>query len=203
MNSSGIVAQSIAGGGGSGGFSGSFTYASGGFPFSDSIRGSGGSGNTAGVVQVASTGNITTQKSNSEGIFAQSVGGGGGKGGFSLTAKVTEDQTTLPPGYDPGIGGKLKGGVGGAGGTGNNVSVQSTGTIMTSGSVQTAFCAVGRRRRRRGRLRDRGRHVGKWGDERQSGRWRGRLGQHGRAGLCAGHALREFLGPRLLRHHAG
>ena len=69
--SKGIFAQSVGGGGGEGGSSGGMV----------SVGGRGGAGGFGSLVQVTNGGSITTIGDNSGGIFAQSVGGGGGDGG--------------------------------------------------------------------------------------------------------------------------
>ena len=89
-----ISAQSIGGGGGSGGFSvaGSLFGAANSSPKIDvSIGGSGDGGGAAGAVDVGAeddyiTGMIETLGDGSYGISALSLGGGGGNGGFSVGA---------------------------------------------------------------------------------------------------------------------
>jgi uncharacterized protein YhjY with autotransporter beta-barrel domain len=123
----GILAQSIGGGGGSGGFS---VAASAGFSFAGSLSfgGKGGAGSHAGEVNVGTAadeilGTITTEGMHSYGIFAQSVGGGGGDGGFSVAASLTG-----------GAGGALSfGGGAGSGGRGGNASLYSGANILTNG----------------------------------------------------------------------
>jgi hypothetical protein len=75
----GILAQSVGGGGGNA--TGSFVMAGGSF----SIGGDGAAGNKSGIVNVFANGNIKTRGENSQGILAQSVGGGGGNGGFAIS----------------------------------------------------------------------------------------------------------------------
>ncbi len=71
-NSAGVVAQSIGGGGGVGPNSNGWF----------AIGGNGGAGANAGAVSVALTGTtVATFGFNSAGVLAQSIGGGGGKGG--------------------------------------------------------------------------------------------------------------------------
>jgi uncharacterized protein with beta-barrel porin domain len=123
-DSKGILAQSVGGGGGDGGFSivaradvgailGGVTL---------SLGGAGGSGNTAGNVEVTSTGAvIRTLGDRSTGIFAQSVGGGGGNGGFSIAAGLTNGiELSVSDGGDSGSGGNA-----------GTVSVTSAGSIST------------------------------------------------------------------------
>ncbi|MBB3808182.1 autotransporter outer membrane beta-barrel domain-containing protein [Pseudochelatococcus contaminans] len=85
-NSHGIFAQSIGGGGGN---SGNYANAAEGrLTFTVGVGATGGSGGTGGLVKVTNeTGAvIATEQDGSHGIFAQSIGGGGGNGG-SLTAE--------------------------------------------------------------------------------------------------------------------
>ena len=108
----GILAQSIGGGGGSGGNSkGVFA-----------VGGDGGNavnGNTATVDVLA---NITTYGINSDGIAVQSIGGGGGKGGDAVGTGVLVNMVI--------------GGLGGAGGDGSTASVssQAGSVIETNGA---------------------------------------------------------------------
>jgi hypothetical protein len=51
-----------------------------------SLGGPGGTGAVANTAQVTDFGNITTAGAQSNGIRAQSVGGNGGDGGFSILA---------------------------------------------------------------------------------------------------------------------
>ena len=83
--SAGIIAQSVGGGGGNGGHAvadgsgGSITVNIG-------VGGTGGAGGSGGAVLVDNgTGAILTTGANADGIFAQSVGGGGGVGGHAAT----------------------------------------------------------------------------------------------------------------------
>ena len=125
----GIFAQSIGGGGGDGGFA--FTGALG---FGDeenlnatvAIGGFGSDGGTASTVTVISSSAITTQGDNSVGIFAQSVGGGGGSGGLAVSGTLGLSETS-------GNVGVTIGGFAGNGSTSNNVSVTNSGSIATSG----------------------------------------------------------------------
>ncbi|WP_395672701.1 hypothetical protein [Inquilinus sp.] len=71
-NARGIIAQSLAGGGGTGGAAWGTAHAGG---------GAGAAGGTSGEVDVINTGSITTAGSNAHGILLQSIGGGGGAGG--------------------------------------------------------------------------------------------------------------------------
>ena len=122
-NSTGILAQSIGGGGGNGAFSLSAAGGSG-DGLNQSVGGSGGMGGKGGLVTVTNAGQIQTDGALSYGIYAQSIGGGGGKGGFSVAGTFTSGAgltTTV-------------GGTGGNGGVGGDVVVNNTGTIMVNGA---------------------------------------------------------------------
>jgi hypothetical protein len=127
--SSGIKVQSVGGGGGDGGFS----FAGGisgpkSLNAQIAIGGSGGTGNTGGIVDVTNNGQILTSGFQSHGIFAESVGGGGGTGGSSITATLGIADKTV------GVGVSLGGG-GGIGGFGQLVSVTNNESITTQGNV--------------------------------------------------------------------
>jgi hypothetical protein len=72
-----IFAQSIGGGGGSGG---------GGFSAFYSGGGSGGAGGNGSTVRVTNSATLTTERLDSRGIYAQSIGGAGGDGGDSAAS---------------------------------------------------------------------------------------------------------------------
>jgi len=129
----GILAQSIGGGGGNGGFSGSL---GGGMSMAVGVSlGGNGAGGSADIVQVTSTGNISTNFDNSSGIVAQSIGGGGGNGGFAVAiAGAIGDP-------DAATGAVAIGGKGGVGGVGKDVTVTSTGTIITTGKFSYGILA--------------------------------------------------------------
>ncbi|MBW8882535.1 MAG: hypothetical protein JF615_14275, partial [Asticcacaulis sp.] len=91
----GIFAQSVGGGGGDGGSSSGPLL---------SVGGDGKSGGDGANVTVNNTGWITTEGKDAHGVFAQSVGGGGGNGGSADSEGV--------------FGGIALGGKGGAGGKG-------------------------------------------------------------------------------------
>ncbi|WP_270933923.1 autotransporter outer membrane beta-barrel domain-containing protein [Falsiroseomonas oryzae] len=134
----GILAQSIGGGGGAGGWAGmlSMTASYGGaLSVGAAMGGAGGSGGNASTVSVAHTGAITTWGPSSEAILAQSQGGGGGNAGgiASITAAASP-------------GGSIAGSInigqsGGGGGTADAVTVTSTGTLTTHGAQSAAISA--------------------------------------------------------------
>jgi uncharacterized protein YhjY with autotransporter beta-barrel domain len=153
----GILAQSIGGGGGNGGWSCDGTL--GNFSIdattkcnvsaNESLGGSGGSGNTGGAVTVTNKGeivnvkqyippaNIFTQGDSSYGIFAQSVGGGGGNGGFSFNGTLSsttgsDGKTWYGSGVNLQVGATI-GGFGGLGADAGTVNVDNDGNITTAG----------------------------------------------------------------------
>jgi uncharacterized protein YhjY with autotransporter beta-barrel domain len=128
-NSSGILAQSIGGGGGNGGFS---VAASVGLlaGVSVGVGGSGGSGGASDDVIVSNLSNISTLGANSSGILAQSIGGGGGSGGFSAGGTLG--------GYGVAV---SVGGTGSSGGTSGTATVNSSGAISTAGDNATGILA--------------------------------------------------------------
>ncbi|MEM7170567.1 MAG: autotransporter outer membrane beta-barrel domain-containing protein [Pseudomonadota bacterium] len=138
-SASAIYAQSLGGGGGSGGFSvaAGITIDPDGPSATTgvSVGGSGSGGGIGDTVEVESTGDLQTGGANASAIFAQSVGGGGGDGGFSV-------EGTLTIGADGGgsIGVSL-GGSAGDGGTADQVSVSSAGTVITAGNGSSGILA--------------------------------------------------------------
>ncbi|MEP9386446.1 autotransporter outer membrane beta-barrel domain-containing protein [Mesorhizobium sp. KR9-304] len=127
IQSHALLAQSIGGGGGSGGFS-----VSGGGP-AVAIGGDGGAAGSSRRVYVSNTGTLSTDKDLSIGLFAQSVGGSGGDGGFSIAG-----------GAFAAIG---VGGAGGGGGNGgsvddiNAVEVHNNANITTRGALAHGILA--------------------------------------------------------------
>ncbi len=123
--SSGIFAQSVGGGGGNGGFAFAGTVSKG-LGVSLSFGGKAGGGNDANLVTVNSGADIETDGRDAHGIVAQSIGGGGGRGGASVAVSGSD-----------GIAASLAfGGSGGSGGKGGTVTLGSatnplTGTITT------------------------------------------------------------------------
>ena len=114
----GILAQSVGGGGGTGGYSigASLGLISG----SITVGGSGGSGGAGGVVNVTNNAAVSTTGEQGFGILAQSIGGGGGAGGYSLSADVAVAAL-----------GFTLGGKGTAGGQGGVVTLINSGAITT------------------------------------------------------------------------
>ena len=130
IGSHGIVAQSIGGAGGEGGFAISASIGSGslgaGITAQVSVGGSGGSGNHGGIVSVQRAGDITTEAADAHAVLAQSIGGSGGAGGFSFSGNIGA-------GISPSV---AIGGAGGGGSYGNTVNIGTedspTGGILTT-----------------------------------------------------------------------
>jgi hypothetical protein len=115
-----IFAQSIGGGGGVGGTG---TGEDGGAII---VGGSGSAGGKGGAINVTVTGDITTYGDGAHGIFAQSVGGGGGVGGDASGNNPTLQSHAMTIGV--GVGGSA-----GGGGNGGDITIGTTGNIVTSG----------------------------------------------------------------------
>ncbi len=126
----GVFAQSVGGGGGNGGTSVAIA-ASTGASLSVSVGGAGGAAGTGGTVDVNSYTDITTTGDRSHGILAQSIGGGGGNGGFSVSGAIGST-------YSGGVG---IGGAAGDGSTSDDVSVNSVGNISTQGTYAHSIFA--------------------------------------------------------------
>jgi len=127
----GIQVQSVGGGGGNGGFAFSGTAPFAGISASFALGGSGGKGGDGDQVYVNEKGLVSTGGDGSIGIFAQSVGGGGGSGGGAVSAAV---------------GGAFSlslsvGGSAGDGGSGDNVTVNKVGDILTVGAQSHGILA--------------------------------------------------------------
>ncbi|MBW3098359.1 autotransporter outer membrane beta-barrel domain-containing protein [Pseudohoeflea coraliihabitans] len=121
----GLFAQSVGGGGGNGGGSVGVA-AGGGYNLSLAIGGKGGAGGASNTVNVDSVGRIATQGKLSHGIMAQSVGGGGGNGGFSVAASLG------------GFSGSVAlGGAAGVGGAGKSVTVNAAAGDVTDAGIST------------------------------------------------------------------
>ncbi len=130
-----IVAQSIGGGGGAGGFAGTLAGGLGDKAnIAAAIGGKGGTGGSASNVMVLNSGAIRTRADASYGVFAQSVGGGGGDGGFGLAAALGTKEKAV--GLAVAIGGS-----GGSGGKGGGVDVENRNQIDTSGEKSHGILA--------------------------------------------------------------
>ncbi len=131
----GILAQSLGGGGGNGGFAGSLT-ATGAVGVSVSVGGTGGAGGSSGSVNVTSTGDIATVFDVSGGILAQSIGGGGGNGGFAIALSGAASIADIGATAAVSVGGH-----GGVAGTASDSSVTSTGLVLTQGNGSNGVAA--------------------------------------------------------------
>ncbi len=134
--SKGIIAQSIGGGGGKGGTAvGEGQDSTPDLSIALSAGGDGSGGGAGGEVDIAlgSTSTIATQGYASIGIFAQSIGGGGGLGadGSGSAAGTDGNPGTISIGADGG-------GSGGAAGSGSSVTLSGGGAVQTSGEAAHA-----------------------------------------------------------------
>ena len=127
----GVYAQSVGGGGGNGGVAVAASAAVQGIAASFAIGGDGEAGGNGGKVDVGKdapiTGAIDTKGAGAHGLFAQSVGGGGGRGGLSVAGTIS---------VGSGASGSLTmslGGSGGVGGAADTVTVNSAADISTKG----------------------------------------------------------------------
>ena len=130
-NSMGVFAQSVGGGGGKGGFSLSASGSSG-SGTATSLGGTGGAGGSAGTVAVTNSGTIDDKGAISYGVFAQSVGGGGGVAGLAISGTLAEGSSGLT---------SALGGTGGGGGNGGLVNVTNTGSITVEGAASVGILA--------------------------------------------------------------
>ncbi|GAB5467445.1 MAG: autotransporter [Rhodospirillales bacterium] len=127
-----LFAQSLGGGGGNSGTTlagNASTMGS----LSMTTGGSGGAGGNGGTVTVSTTSDVSTSGSTAYGIFAQSVGGGGGNAGWTANNDgISDTAISLTTGGD-----------GGAGGTASDVSVTtgSATSVSTEGDSATAILA--------------------------------------------------------------
>jgi len=144
--SNGVFAQSVGGSGGRGGNATNIQVAVDAlFTGTVAVGGSGGKGGVGDVVTVNNGGLIHTLGDFSNGVFAQSIGGGGGLGGDATTVSLTLTPPPTAPAdfipspsmaFDLAIGGN-----GGIGAIGGNVDVTNTGTIFTEGHFATGVMA--------------------------------------------------------------
>jgi uncharacterized protein YhjY with autotransporter beta-barrel domain len=132
----GVFAQSIGGGGGNGGWSGSLAGAGGvgAGAVGVSVGGSADDGGVGKDVSILSRGNVVTEGDDAAGLMAQSVGGGGGTGGFSLAAGIAGGE--LAGSASVGVGGS-----GGGGGKAGKVDIDTQGDIYTQGERSSAIYA--------------------------------------------------------------
>jgi len=133
----GIFAQSVGGGGGAGGTGSGDTKFVGpggsGGTSTVSVGGLGGAGSAGGTVTVTNEGNLMTMGNSADGIFAQSVGGGGGVatgGTASGSGGKFSEKITLAGSTESG-----------AAGTGGLVNVTNNGSIVTFGGASAGIYA--------------------------------------------------------------
>ena len=144
----GVFAQSVGGGGGAGGAAGALAFSN-----SESVNlttnmgGLGGNGTVGGLVEVGNSGSIWTTGEGSHGIFAQSVGGGGGHGGMAGIDETEWSEYLVGGSASVSFGSRSQnisiamGGSGGAGNDGGEVEVVNTGAIQTDGAVSHVIYA--------------------------------------------------------------
>jgi hypothetical protein len=133
--SHGILAQSIGGGGGNGGHARTIELNGIGKiqppgqvanSFGVAIGGTGGTGALGGHVDVTNTGLIVTRGVQAHGVWAQSIGGGGGNGGATISLLIQGNRTSNTGTFHVG-------GQGGVGAKGGAVDVLNEGRIVTVG----------------------------------------------------------------------
>ncbi len=129
--SAGLVAHSTGGGGGHSGTSVAGTVVSR-VSLNASVGGSGGDGGDGGAVTVQGNGTTTTEGHLSPGVYAHSVGGGGGYAG----------STAAMSGGSQGSFNAAVGGSAGGGGKGGTVKVGIDRNISTVGSVSPGVTAL-------------------------------------------------------------
>jgi hypothetical protein len=137
VGADGIHAQSVGGGGGDGGYALAGSFSFGGeaaVSASVAIGGKGGAGGKGSIVNVVNTALIETLGNHADGVFAQSVGGGGGDGGMAITGTMSFSESA-------GAVGVTVGGGGGTASTGGHVTVDNYGTITTAGDDSTGIFA--------------------------------------------------------------
>jgi hypothetical protein len=136
----GIFAQSVGGGGGNGGLvlAANAVLAAGDVANEALLvlGGAGGAGDDAGDVTVDNAGRIVTRGAHAHGIFAQSIGGGGGNAGIGFGASTNPATAVIA-----GTMSALFGGRGGEGGLGGHVTVNHSGDITVLGANSQAVVA--------------------------------------------------------------
>jgi uncharacterized protein with beta-barrel porin domain len=97
-----------------------------------SLGGSGGAGGDGGTITVSNSGVIDAKGDLSYGVFAQSIGGGGGTAGMVVSGTLST-----------GLGGMASalGGSGGAGGNGGDITVTNSGMILVEGAASVGILA--------------------------------------------------------------
>ncbi|MBF9232605.1 autotransporter outer membrane beta-barrel domain-containing protein [Microvirga alba] len=134
----GIVAQSVGGGGGSGGDATAVSIGAH-VAYARAVGGNGGEGATGGTVLVNNALDVTTGGMLASGLVAMSIGGGGGNGG-SATAKATA--VAIDPRFPTLTATHGIGGQGGKGNTGGKVTVANSAAVTTSGLASAGIMAM-------------------------------------------------------------
>uniref|UniRef100_UPI0035CBB5FA hypothetical protein n=1 Tax=uncultured Sphingomonas sp. TaxID=158754 RepID=UPI0035CBB5FA len=150
----GILAQSVGGGGGVGGFDGGLVVAPQGSVLSLAVGGSGGAAGNADTVGVTrgyilnpdgsrtvAAASLTTFGNDASGLVAQSVGGGGGLAGATLSLAASKLTDTSKDEDTPLFASIVVGGAGGAAGNGSTVTVAQNGSITTHGDRSDGIIA--------------------------------------------------------------
>jgi uncharacterized protein with beta-barrel porin domain len=120
---SGLVAQSIGGGGGYTGFTAPTGIGVGSDGLSFAVGGTGGAGGAGQAVSFTATGQVSTAGAGAYGLVGQSIGGGGGFAGFWSGGSQA-----------PVISSTTLGATGGAGGDGGAVAMTTQAAISTKGT---------------------------------------------------------------------
>lgn len=146
LGAAGILGLSVGGGGGNGGSSASSDVSLNGV-FTETVGGFGTGGATAGPVTITNSGNIATGLSfvsnpstpalGAQGMVGISVGGGGGRGGVSVSGDVNASTDGSTQSLIETIGGGS-----GGGGNGGAVSLTNTGKVATFGDLSNALLAM-------------------------------------------------------------
>ena len=129
VGSPGILAQSVGGGGGNGGYAIQIT-AGGTASLSSAFGGAAGAGGYGSNVYASPAGvNISTTGSDSPGLIASSIGGGGGVGGAAVSGSFSGTYSAA----------LSMGGTGGSGGNGSSVTAENinNGSVWSASSITT------------------------------------------------------------------
>ncbi|ALM81978.1 autotransporter outer membrane beta-barrel domain-containing protein [Bordetella sp. N] len=141
-SSTGVLLQSIGGGGGN---AGSATAVGVGVGLNVTVAtgGQGGSGGSGGLVVLsqARRATIATLGAQSNGVLAQSIGGGGGNGGMADSRSITIAPPTgdLPTGTVAVV--VTHGGKGATAGNGGEIQISNDGSITTAGAQSSGVVA--------------------------------------------------------------
>ena len=137
VSSYGILAQSVGGDGGNGGYAitGGLTAGTYTADIDLTVSGDGGDGNESGLVKVSNTGDITTEDYQSRGIYVQSIGGSGGNAQIAVSGVLSvSSEASLT--MDFSIAGE-----GGDAGTAGDAEVGNYGNITTGWHYADAIAA--------------------------------------------------------------